>query len=193
VPNSREAERPEVNVPSVNHGQNLLGEPGECFNVRVRADDPVLNRDRGDVPPVNHDYIPPRGPGEWVRARVIAQDPVFNRERARAPTPMPARPENDENMEPEVPRMRSTSLEPRGRRGWWRCGSATSEKASPAVPMPEGAAGSAYYRDGTCGTGGAGAFLRVSRKLPASTHWCRSGTGYSAAQYRPGTRCVGCI
>jgi hypothetical protein len=115
VPNGREAERPEVNVPPVNHGQNLPGEPGEWVNVRVRANDPVLNRDRVDIPPVNRDHIPPRGPEEWVRARVRAQDPVFNRGRARAPTPMPARPENDENMEPEVPRMRSISLEPRGR------------------------------------------------------------------------------
>jgi hypothetical protein len=81
----------------------------------VRAGDPVLNRDRVDIPPVNQDRIPPRGPEEWVRARVRAQDPMFNRGRARAPTPMPARPENDENMEPEGPRMRSISLEPRGR------------------------------------------------------------------------------
>jgi hypothetical protein len=43
VPNGREAERQNVNVPSVNHGQNLPGEPGEWVNVRVRADDPVLN------------------------------------------------------------------------------------------------------------------------------------------------------
>jgi hypothetical protein len=115
VPNGRETERPEVNVPPVNHGQNLPGESGEWVNVRVRADDLVLNRDRVDLPPVNRDHMPSRGPGEWVRARVRAQDPVFNRGRARAPTPMPARPENDENMEPEVPRMRSISLEPCGR------------------------------------------------------------------------------
>jgi hypothetical protein len=115
VPNGREAARQNVNVPSVNHGQNLPGEPGEWVNVRVRADDPVLNRDRVDIPPVNRDYIPPRDPGEWVRARVRAQDPGLNRGRGRAPTPMPARPENDENMEPQGPRMRSISLEPRGR------------------------------------------------------------------------------
>jgi hypothetical protein len=113
VPNVREAERQNVNVPSGNHGQNLPEEPGEWVNVRVRADDPVLNRDRVDTPPVNRDYNPPRDPGEWVRERVRAQDP--NRGRARAPTPMPARPENDENMEPQGPRMRSISLEPRGR------------------------------------------------------------------------------
>jgi hypothetical protein len=41
--------------------------------------------------------------------------------------------------------------------------------------MPEGADGSAYYRDGTCGTGGAGAFLRVSRGLPAGSTVCRTG------------------
>jgi hypothetical protein len=41
---------------------------------------------------------------------------MFNGEtRPRAPTPMPARPLNDENMEPEGPRMRSISLEPRVR------------------------------------------------------------------------------
>jgi hypothetical protein len=50
-----------------------------------------------------------------VRARMRAQNPKINRERARAPTPMPARPQLDENMEPEGPRVRSISLEPRGR------------------------------------------------------------------------------
>jgi hypothetical protein len=69
----------------------------------------------------------------------------------------------------------------------------SSEKASPAGPMPEGANGSAYYRDGTSGTGGAGAFLRVSRRLPASTHWCRSDAGYTAGLHEPGTLCLGCI
>jgi hypothetical protein len=63
VPNGREAERPEVNVPLVNHGQNLPGEQGEWVSVRVRADDPVLNRDRVDILPVNHDRIPPRPRG----------------------------------------------------------------------------------------------------------------------------------
>jgi hypothetical protein len=43
--------------------------------------------------------------------------------------------------------------------------SAFTEKASPAVPMPEGADGSTYYRDGTCGTEGAGAVLRASRSV----------------------------
>jgi hypothetical protein len=67
------------------------------------------------IPPVNRDYIPTRDLGAWVRARVRAQDPERNRGRARAPTPMPARPQNEENMEPEGQRMRSISLEPRGR------------------------------------------------------------------------------
>jgi hypothetical protein len=61
----------------------------------------------------------------------------------------------------------------------------SSEKASPAVPMPEGADGSAYYRDGTCGTGGAGAFLRVSRKLPAGSTVCRTGAGAVPAYVYP--------
>jgi hypothetical protein len=72
----------------------------------------------------------------------------------------------------------------------------SSEKASPAGPMPEGADGSAYYSDGTSGTGGAGgarAFLRVSRRLPASTHWCRSDAGYTVGLHEPGTLCLGCI
>jgi hypothetical protein len=69
------------------------------------------------VPPVNRDQVPFRGPWERVRARVRAQDGMFNGEtgRPRARTPMPARPLNDENMEPEGPRMRSISLEPRAR------------------------------------------------------------------------------
>jgi hypothetical protein len=69
----------------------------------------------------------------------------------------------------------------------------SSEKASPAGPMPEGADGSAYYKDSTSGTRGAGAFLRVSRRLPASTHWCRSDAGYTASLHEPGTLCLGCI
>jgi hypothetical protein len=69
----------------------------------------------------------------------------------------------------------------------------TSEKASPAGPMPEGADGSAYYRDGACGTGGAGAFLRVSLRLPASTHWCRSDAACTAGLHQPGTLCLGHI
>jgi hypothetical protein len=36
----REAGRPEVNVPPVNHGQTLPGEPAEWVDVRVRADGP---------------------------------------------------------------------------------------------------------------------------------------------------------
>jgi hypothetical protein len=56
----------------------------------------------------------------------------------------------------------------------------TSKKASPAGPMPEGADGSAFYRDGTCGAGGAGPFLRVSRRLPAGSPLCRTGAGSSA-------------
>lgn len=97
-PNGREAARPEVNaqLEPVNFGRTLSGEREEWVNVRVRADDPILNRDRVDIPPVNRDYLPPRGPGKWIKARVRAQDPEPNRERARAPTPMPARPENDE-------------------------------------------------------------------------------------------------
>jgi hypothetical protein len=89
-------------VPLVNHDQNLPGETGKWINVRVRADDPVLNRDRMHIPPVR-DYIPTRDPGKWVRARMRAQNPEINRGRARALTPMPARPQNDENMEPEGP------------------------------------------------------------------------------------------
>jgi hypothetical protein len=38
--------------------------------------------------------------------------------------------------------------------------------------MPEGADGSAYYRDGTCGTEGAGAFLRVRKRLPDRGRGC---------------------
>jgi hypothetical protein len=133
MPNVRESERQNVNVPAVNIGQNPPGEPGEWVNVRVRADDPVLNRDRVDIPPVNRDYNLPRDPGEWVRARVRAQDPGLNRGRARAPTPMPARPENDENMEPQGPRMRSISLEPRGRPFFEEGGGAA---APPPVYVP---------------------------------------------------------
>jgi hypothetical protein len=133
VPNGREAERQNVNVPSVNHGQNLTGEPEEWVNVRVRTDDPVLNRVRVDIPPVNRDHNLLRDPGEWVRARVRAQDPGLNRGRARSPTPMPARPQNDENMEPQGPRMRSISLEPRGRPLFEEGGDAT---APPPVYVP---------------------------------------------------------
>jgi hypothetical protein len=64
---------------------------------------------------------------------------------------------------------------------------ATSEKASPAVPMPGGADGSAYYRDGTCGTGGAGAFLRVSRRMPAGSTVCRIGAEGCAGLRVPGS------
>jgi hypothetical protein len=63
----------------------------------------------------------------------------------------------------------------------------TSEKASPAVPMPEGADGSAYNRDGTCGTGGAGAVLRVSRRLPADSPVCRTEAGSCAGLRVPGS------
>jgi hypothetical protein len=63
----------------------------------------------------------------------------------------------------------------------------TSEKASPAEPMPEGADGSSYYRDGTCGTGGDGAFLRVSRRLPAGSTVCRAGAGGCAGLRVPGS------
>jgi hypothetical protein len=52
---------------------------------------------------------------ESAGCRVRAQEGLFNGERVRAPTPGPARPFNDENMEPEVPRMRSIPLEPRPR------------------------------------------------------------------------------
>jgi hypothetical protein len=65
--------------------------------------------------------------------------------------------------------------------------SRASEEASPAEPKPEGADGSAFYRHGTCGAGGAGPFLRVSRRLPASTHWCRSSAVCTAVLHRPGT------
>jgi hypothetical protein len=115
VPNGTPGDRQNVNVSLVNQNQNLPGETGEWVNVRVRADDPVLNRDRMHIPPVDRDYIPTRNPGEWVRARMRAQNPQIDRGRARAPTPMPARPQNDENMEPEGLRVRSISLEPRGR------------------------------------------------------------------------------
>jgi hypothetical protein len=53
--------------------------------------------------------------------------------------------------------------------------------------MPEGADGSAYYRDGTCGTGGVGAFLRVSRRLPAGSTVCRTGAGGCAGLRIPGS------
>src|SRR6476646_5586590 len=69
-----------------------------------------------NAPPVNHEQASVREPWERVRVRVRNQDGMFNGERLRAPTPMPARPLNDENMEPEGPRMRSISLEPRARR-----------------------------------------------------------------------------
>jgi hypothetical protein len=55
ITNGRTAECQNVNVPLVNHDQNLPGETGEWVNVRVRADDPVLNRDRMHIPPVNRD------------------------------------------------------------------------------------------------------------------------------------------
>jgi hypothetical protein len=84
-----------VNVPLVNYDQNLPGETGEWNNVRVRANDPVLYRDRMHITQINRDYIPTRDPGEWVRARMRAQNLEINRGRARAPTPMPARPQND--------------------------------------------------------------------------------------------------
>jgi hypothetical protein len=54
-------------------------------------------------PPVNQDQVPFRGPWERVRSRVRALEGMFNgKTRPRAPTPMLARPLNDENMEPEV-------------------------------------------------------------------------------------------
>jgi hypothetical protein len=114
VPHGRQAGRPEVDVPPVNLGQIPPQEPGEWVNLRVRANDPDLNGDRFNVPPINYDQILPRGQGEWVRTRVKAQNlHLIGGERALSP--YPARPENDENMEPEVPRMRSISLEPRAR------------------------------------------------------------------------------
>jgi hypothetical protein len=67
----------------------------------------------------------------------------------------------------------------------------TSEKASPAGHTPEGADGSAYYRDGTCGTGGAGAFYAVSRKLPAGSTVCRTGAGGCAGLRVPGSLYAG--
>jgi hypothetical protein len=115
VPNGTPADCQNVNVPLVNQDQNMLGETGESVNVRVRADDPVLNRDRMHIPPVDRNFIPTRNPGEWVRARMRAHNLEINEGRARAPTPMPARPQNDENIEPKGPRLRSISLEPRGR------------------------------------------------------------------------------
>jgi hypothetical protein len=101
--------------------------------MRVRADDLVLNRDRMHIPPVDRDYLPTRNPGEWVRARMRAQNPEINRGRARAPTLMPARPQHDENMEPEGLRVRSISLEPRGRTFFEDGGSAA---APPPVYVP---------------------------------------------------------
>jgi hypothetical protein len=53
--------------------------------------------------------------------------------------------------------------------------------------MPVGADGSAYYRDGTRGTGGAGAVLRVSRRLPAGSTVCRTGAGGCAGLSVPGS------
>jgi hypothetical protein len=53
--------------------------------------------------------------------------------------------------------------------------------------MPEGADGSTYSRDGTCGTGGAGAVLRVSRRLPAGSTVCRTGAGGCADLSVPGS------
>jgi hypothetical protein len=79
------------------------------------VDDPSLNRHRVNVPPADYDQGPIRGPGEWIRARVKAQNPAFYRGRARTPTPFQVRPQNDENREPQVPRPRSISLEPRAR------------------------------------------------------------------------------
>jgi hypothetical protein len=63
----------------------------------------------------------------------------------------------------------------------------SSEKASPAGHTPEGADGTAFYRDGTCGTGGAGAFLRIRRKLPAGSTVCRTGAGGCAGLRVPGS------
>jgi hypothetical protein len=70
----------------------------------------------------------------------------------------------------------------RGQRGW-----RTSEKASSAGHSPKGADGTAFYRDGACGTGGAGAFLRVSRKLLAGRTVCRTGAGGCAGLRVPGS------
>jgi hypothetical protein len=64
---------------------------------------------------------------------------------------------------------------------------AASEKASRAGHTPGGAGGTAFYRDGTCGTGGAGAFLRVSRKLPVGSTVCRTGAGGCAGLRVPGS------
>jgi hypothetical protein len=75
VPNGTPADRQNVNVPLVNPDQNVPGETGKWVNVRVRADDPVLNRDRMHIPPVDREYLPTRNPGEWVRARMRAQNP----------------------------------------------------------------------------------------------------------------------
>jgi hypothetical protein len=62
-----------------------------------------------------------------------SQNPEINRGRARVPTPMPARPQNDKNMEPEGPFMRSISLEPRGRPFFENGGGAA---APPLVYVP---------------------------------------------------------
>jgi hypothetical protein len=55
VPNGTPADCQNVNVSLVNPDQNLPGETGEWVNVRVRANDPVLNRDRMHIPPVDRD------------------------------------------------------------------------------------------------------------------------------------------
>jgi hypothetical protein len=120
VPNQRSAEHAKGNAHPVNLGTVPPREPREWVNVRVRADDPCLNKDRVNVPSADYDQGPIRGPGEWVRARVRAQGPAFYRGRARTPTPFPIRPENDKNREPQVPRPRSISLEPRARQVFLR-------------------------------------------------------------------------
>jgi hypothetical protein len=88
--------------------QRLPGQP-EYIPERLRRTVPQgegPERPPVQVPPANQDQVPFRGPWERVRGRVRAQDGMFNGEtRPRAPTPMPARPLNDENMEPEGPRI----------------------------------------------------------------------------------------
>jgi hypothetical protein len=75
MPNGTTADRQNVSVRLVNQYQNLPGETGEWVDVRVRADDPVLYRDKMHILPVDRDYIPTRNPGEWVRARMRAPNP----------------------------------------------------------------------------------------------------------------------
>jgi hypothetical protein len=58
--------------------------------------------------------------------------------------------------------------------------------------MPEGADGSAYYGDGTRSTGGAGVFLGIIWRLPASNSVCRTGAGGCAGLSVPGSLHASC-